>query len=463
MGTVQIETSMAAAVVESKRAEYKGINAGLQEKQDRVGMLAKQLEEIGKNLTNEKSGTSSAEQLMETIVKSLANREKELKQSEKNIDILKKTQHNDSKRLVDLRRHESDLISEIRGIKANIKNYASKANELDNRHAVQHELISNANFQLQQMEKKVARGLGERSNEEQMQLQLQIKSLEATLEGETTKKLMLAQQKRKLQVELRAWDKKYDISESKHSETIKMIDGTEAQIFAYGRKLKEMVAAKEEAMVLHDVTVLDVRRLRDALRNLLVAVYSLKDQAAKSSTSMEEKKVEIIKRNESKIAQLRISKGERHKAIVEIGKAKTRLQKTKAKYNVISAVNARKGKGEEYESPELKLILAAQRRDELQLEGDKLDATIQQKENEIKTMKQTVAQLREMNSNLRCSFSRADVNGAEARELRELEKTTQSTEESLFHVRKELQVLQKRMAEDRLEIERISGKTERRG
>ena len=307
------------------------------------------------------------------------------------------------------------------------------------------------------MEKKVARGLGERSNEEQIQLQLQIESLEATLEAETKKKLALAQQKRKLQVELRAWEKKCTLSESKHSEAMKMIDGIGVQIFACGQKLKETVAAKEETMVLHDVTVLDVRRLRDSLRNLLLTVYTLKDQAAKSIISMQAKKEEITKLNLSKNPQLRISKEDRHKSAIELGKAKSGLEKTKAKYNVISAVNARKGEGEGYESPELKLILAAQRREELQREGDKLDATIQQKENEIKTMKQTVAQLQGVNNNLRCSFSRADVNGVKAQELKELEKKTQSAEEALLRVRQELQGLQKALVKDRLEMERIAG------
>ncbi len=316
---------------------------------------------------------------METIVKSLASREKDLQQAEKNIAGLKKTLYKDSNRLADLRKHETDLMAEIRGILANIKNYASKSNELEIRYTVQHELLSNANFQLQWMEKKVARGLGERSNEEQIQLQLQIESLEATLEAETKKKLALAQQKRKLQVELRAWEKKCTLSESKHSEAMKMIDGIGVQIFACGQKLKETVAAKEETMVLHDVTVLDVRRLRDSLRNLLLTVYTLKDEAAKSSMSMQAKKEEITKLNLSKNPQLRISKEDRHKSAIELGKAKSGLEKTKAKYNVISAVNARKGEGEGYESPELKLILAAQRREELQREGDKLDATIQQK------------------------------------------------------------------------------------
>ena len=441
-GSVRIETSMAVAMVENKRAEYKRINVGLREKQGRLGMLAQQLEDIGNKLTTEKSGTISTEQMMETIVKSLASREKDLQQAEKNIAGLKKTLYKDSNRLAELRKHETDLMAEIRGILANIKNYASKSNELESRYTAQQELLSNANFQLQRMEKKVARGLGERSNEEQIQLQLQIESLGATLEAETKKKLALAQQKRKLQVELRAWEKKCTLSESKHSETMKVIDGIGVQIFACGQKLKETVAAKEETMVLHDVTVLDVRRLRDSLRNLLLTVYTLKDQAAKSSMSIQAKKEEITKLNESKNSQLRISKEDRHKSAIELGKAKSGLEKTKAKYNVISAVNARKGEGEGYESPELKLILAAQRREELQREGDKLDATIQQKENEIKTMKQTVAQLRGVNNNLRCSFSRADVNGVKAQELKELEKKTQSAEEALLRVRQELQGLQ---------------------
>ena len=180
-GSVRIETSMAVAMVENKRAEYKRINVGLREKQGRLGMLAQQLEDIGNKLTTEKSGTISTEQMMETIVKSLASREKDLQQAEKNIAGLKKTLYKDSNRLADLRKHETDLMAEIRGILANIKNYASKSNELESRYTAQQELLSNASFQLQRMEKKVARGLGERSNEEQMQLQLQIESLEATL------------------------------------------------------------------------------------------------------------------------------------------------------------------------------------------------------------------------------------------------------------------------------------------
>ncbi len=459
--SVQIEASSVIALVESKRAEHARIIGGLQEKQSQVDFLTKQLEELKRKLANEKLGTGSKGQLMETIVKTLASHEKEVQQADKNVGDLKKTVYKDSKRLADLRKHEMNLIVQIRGIMASIKDYSSKANILEKKYAGQQELLSNAKFQLQQMEKKIARGRGERSDEEQQELQNQIKSLEESLASKSQKKLILVQQKKKLQVELRTWDKKYKLSESKHGETLKMIDSVGMQIFACGQKLKDLVATKEEAMVLHNVTVIDVRRLRDSLRNLLEEVYSLRDQAAMSSSSMQEKKKEIIKLQERKLAQLRISKEARHKSAVELGKVKAGLEKTKAKYNTISEVNARKGEGEGFETPELKLILAAQRREELQREGDTIDKTIQLKENEIRMMQQTLTQLRGINNNLRCSFTRADVNCVKAQELKELEKKIQTTEGSLIRVRKELQMLQKASAVDRLELERITGKAAR--
>lgn len=58
----------------------------------------------------------------------------------------------------------------------------------------QQELIYNAEFQIQQMERKVARGLGERSDEEKNKLNAEIAHHEAELEGARDKKKMLVAQ-----------------------------------------------------------------------------------------------------------------------------------------------------------------------------------------------------------------------------------------------------------------------------
>lgn len=448
---------MVVASVDNRRAQRKRALKGLEDKQEQVEMLTEQLEDVKSKLTNEKIDTSSEEQRAESIEKSVANHEKELQQSEKNIVELKKNMYKDSQRLADLRKREVDLIADIHGTQASIKNFTLKANELENKRTRQKELLENANFKLQQMETKVARGLGERSNDEQQKLHERIEILEMELESEKQKKLVLLQQQRKLQTELRAWGKKYESTESKYSETMLMIDAVGLDIVACEQSLKVIVAKKEEAMVSHDVTLLDVRRLRDSLRDLLEEIYSLKEHAAKSASSMQDKKDQIVSVNESKMAQLRASKDERHKSAIALGKLKIVLDKTKAKYDMVSSVNASKGEGARFESPELKLILAAQKREELQQEGDKVDETIQMKEKEIKTMQKTLTQLKELNTNFRSSFSRADTNGADAQKLKELENNVHVADDTLVRVRKELQVLQKSLTVDKSELEIMIG------
>ncbi|KAL9190836.1 hypothetical protein ACHAXT_000542 [Thalassiosira profunda] len=457
VGSIQRENAMVAAAVSNRTAERKRAQDGLEQKKEHAVELAKQLGDAKGKLASQKLDTSSKERLAESIEKTLASREKELVQAEKNITSLKNKMYKDSQRLAGLRKQEADLIADIHGAQANIRNFSSKANELETKRTRQQELLYNADFQLQQMEKKIARGLGERSNEEQDKLQSQIETLEVDLEAERQKKLLLVQQQRKLHAELRAWKRKHEASGSKHAETVQRIEDIGLEIFACEQSLKEMVAKKDEALVSHDVTLLDVRRLRDSLRSLLEEVFSMKQRHADTSASMQDKKDEKSSANDAKSAQLRASKEERHKSAVQLGKLKVAVDKTKSKYDMISGINASKGEGEGYESPELKLILAAQKRAELLQEGDALDETIVRKEKEVKSMKKTLSQLKQRNSSFRSSFTRADMNGAQAQHLRELEMKAQSAEDALVKVRNELKVLEGSRKGDQDTLDRLTG------
>lgn len=448
------ENSTSANSVDNKRTQRKMANQGLKETKERAGALVGQLEDVKHRLSEEKLGTTSTERVAESIEMELAAREKQYQQAEKNISTLKKKMYKDSQRLAAFRKQEADLISDIHGAQANIKNFSTKIAELERKKSRQQELLYNANFQLQHMEKKVSRGLGVRSNEEQEKLASRIVELEVELDTEKQKKALLLQQQRKLQAERRAWNKKYELSDAKYNETMQRVDDVGLEINSCEISLKEMVAKREETMVSHDVTLLDVRRLRDSLRNLLGEVHLLIQQDTEATYSMQEMKEEVLSHNENKSAQLRTSKEERHKAAIDLGRMKVSLEKIKSKHDMIRLVNA--GKGEGVESPELKLILVAQKREELQQEGDKLDETIQKKEKEIRTMKKTLVQLRERNTNFRSSFSKADMNGTKARELKVLEAKAQEAEESLFKVRKELQVLQKAGNEEKARLDELT-------
>ena len=186
-------------------------------------------------------------------------------------------------------------------------------------------------------------------------------------------------------------------------------------------------------------------------------VYSLKDEHSQALAIMHERKDELVCINDEKKSQFRSARDERHKTAIELGKLKVALDKTRAKHEMISSANSgRRGQGEEDESPELKLIIAAQKREELHQQGDELDQTIQRKEKEIKTMKKTLAQLREQNTSFRSSFQQADMKGAKAQQLLILEKKVHASEEALFATRKEQVLLQHTLDSNKQRLEDLT-------
>ena len=447
---------MILASVENKDSERRRTLESLGKKKERAETLSKQLDDARLKVTNEKQDVTSKERKAESMETILADRERDLSAAERGIETLRKAMYRDSQRLAQLRKQEFELIADIKGTQAQIKNFSSKVNELTTKRAQREQQVSSADFHLNQMQDKVDRGLGVRSTEEQSQLQAQIQALETQLAAEKDKKTLHIQQQRKLNAELRAWGRKHELAGVKYRETLDKIDSIGMDIHACEQTLQDLVAKREDAMVSHDVTLLDVRRLRDSLRDLLQTVYSLKDEHGQALANMREKKDELVRSNDAKQSRFRSARDERHKSAVELGKLKVALDKTKAKHDMISSANAGRGLGEGGESPELKLILAAQKREELHQQGDKLDQTIQRKEREIKTMKKTLLQLREQNTSFRSSFHQADMKGAKATQLSLLEQKALACEEALFATRKEQVLLQRALDGDKRRLEELT-------
>jgi chromosome segregation ATPase len=72
------------------------------------------------------------------------------------------------------RKAEKNLFAEIQGSQTRAKNLAPKIQEFDRETQTKMEFLYNLNFQIQQMERKIARIEGERTEEEKIELQSQI-------------------------------------------------------------------------------------------------------------------------------------------------------------------------------------------------------------------------------------------------------------------------------------------------
>ena len=78
-----------------------------------------------------------------------------------------------------MRAEQANLIGDISGTLSASRNLQANITKLEHEKTRQQELLYNADFQIQQMERKVARAQGERSQEETQKLNKEIEDLGA--------------------------------------------------------------------------------------------------------------------------------------------------------------------------------------------------------------------------------------------------------------------------------------------
>lgn len=154
-------------------------------------------------------------------------------------------------------------------------------------------------------------------------------------------------------------------------------------------------------------------------------------------------------------ATLRAAEEERHRVQLELGDRRQVVEKLRAKYETLAKGFAGAGAGElggdhagGGSSQAYFIIAAAQKREELQREGDELDQEIRRCEREIRALESTLRHLNARNVDFRVSFQRADPGCKDADALRSLEARAKAAQDGLFRRKKELQRAQTDHEED---------------
>ncbi|GMH99393.1 hypothetical protein TrLO_g134 [Triparma laevis f. longispina] len=446
------ELAASASSLLRKRQENISHEKEVQDQKVYLEECREKYQAMKKRVETEVKKTADGETIAKEAELAITTREKEVKQGEKMVTSLKEQMFRASQALFAMRQEEANLISEISGSQAASKNLSTKLSSFDAESMRQQELIYNAEFQIQQMERKVARGLGERSDEEKRQLMAKIADLEKVLLARVDKRKMLTQQCRKLNNEYRMHIRKKEESEAAQKELENKIAEVELENSSCEQQLKSMVQDKEESMVQHDVMRLEVKRLRDALNGKADEVFNLENRRQQLQLSMEERKQEIGVHSEVRRAQLRAGEEEKHKNSIELGKRRSVVEKLRSKYE--STISKPEG-GEEHSQAAL-VIMAAQKREELQREGDELDTEIRRREREMKALEHTLNHLNVRNTQFRLSFQKADMTSQDADELGQMQEQAKMAQDTLFRKKKELQRLQTDYEEDMRRLEQVS-------
>merc|ERR1719217_1368836 len=130
--------------------------------------------------------------------KILKDAENEEVAEQRKLQTLKEKMFKASQELFDLRQIEASTIAEISGSQSQVKNLRHKIRALDKESVKQAELIYNAEYEIQLMERKLSVVKGERSDAEKKQLNAQIEKCKEELKEAKDQEKFLVNQTRKV-------------------------------------------------------------------------------------------------------------------------------------------------------------------------------------------------------------------------------------------------------------------------
>lgn len=430
-----------AAVNEEKRVL-------LERERQRYALMKQKLEEA-------KQSTNKAEKTAQEAEVELANKEREFNGLLTKVKTLRERQLKESQTLYELKQEELKFKADVAGSKATSKNLEGQLGTLDREAAKQQELLYNAEFQIQQIERKIARGMGERSDEEKRALKAMIDAAEERLEHAREKRKMLQGQCRKLQNELVASRNRKERLAADKINLSEKGNELELENRMIEDEIRRDTRVKEEVVVAIDLMRLEVRRLKDLLSAKADAVFSLENRREQLLLSMEERKQEIAVHRDVLRAEYRTSNEERHQATMDLRSREAAVEKLKARFEAVARPP------DEGHSQSYYIIKAAQKREEMQRRGDELDQDVRRCEREIRALQTTLDHLNARNNAYRNSFQKVDLQGDDGEVLKQLEERTKLGRDALFKKKKELQRLVTDFEEDARRLEQVKQQSER--
>jgi coiled-coil domain-containing protein 39 len=214
-------------------------------------------------------------------------------QVHKKVSELEKVQFNKGQELFVQRAREKDLVSEIGGGQAQNRHLVTHIQQLDDQVIRQQELLYNVEFQLQQMERRVSRAKGERSDEESTILNEKIEGLTQQLEGVNEQHNMLLAQVKRAEDDLGKAvlaSTKLTKDQSKVQEDMVALNMETDMIV---RTVKSAASAAQQRLVDMDVQKLEVQKLRKVLNSKADEVFTLENKKFQLQQSLHERRHEI--------------------------------------------------------------------------------------------------------------------------------------------------------------------------
>jgi len=428
--------------------EYEVGAKRLEQRKEKHDQAYKSLDMHKKSHAEHQQTRRDKEQMSTDAEKARQDMLNNMKMVEKEMKAAKESHYKESQELYRLRAEEATTLGAISGAQSAIKNLQLQISKLDQERQRQQELLYAVDFQSQLMQRKVARVSGERTIEEKEEHNRKVEQLDKQMDEQKSLHSILQAQIKRQDAELKNSQRNLT-NVKKDCEAMKTtMEELELQNTIMNRAVSKVVKDKEEALMLHDILKLEVKRLKQQLTQKTENLYSLENRKQQLQISMEEREKEIEVHTEVLRAQIRAAEEEKHKAAIELAERKQKIFTLKSKYdNVMCKV--KKEDGEEQKSQAHYMIKAAQEKEELQRKGDELDDKIRRAEKEIRSLENTLGHLVQRNQKFKENLQTTNVqNQSELEEKQTLEEQSRAANEVLFKKKKVLSQIEQEAQED---------------
>ncbi|EFN56849.1 hypothetical protein CHLNCDRAFT_144442 [Chlorella variabilis] len=286
----------------------------------------------------------SLQQKIQELEKLRAEEQQRASSLDKEIAALGKRQFGAGQALHAAQERERRLASESSGARAQGRNLSHKMAQLEEQLVRQQEVRYNADYQLVEMERRVARAEGHRSRDETAVLGGRIKELEGTLAAAQAAHGMLVEEVKRAQDDYARAQRHSQAVQRERGAILDDMSRLALESGAAGRAAKAAAREREERLV-----EVDMGRLESG------EVMSLETRKRSLEAGMRERRSE---------GEARLLRDEVHRVALELQARQLALQKLRRKHETL-VLKGRCQDGEEAHSQAYFIIKAAQERQEL--------------------------------------------------------------------------------------------------
>lgn len=234
-----------------------------------------------------------------------------------------------------LKTEKDSLFTEVQGIISMSKNLDSHLHRLHTEIQRQRELLYNADYQIQLLERKVARTMGEKSLEETDYLKEIIREKEAETEIFREKYAATVGALKTLEDEERLVEKRLKTISDEVDKFKTMIDKINLENDMTRQQLSALVGKKKDVMVKNDVMKLEIQKLRSKVLKANEDILVLENKIKQVELEILSRESELEIHQGVLKAKMKCAEQERHRVAKELATRKKKVKNLQIKYKAL--------------------------------------------------------------------------------------------------------------------------------